>query len=501
MTSSRKTRAMTAALLPYAPLVFFAVLWIHGATLGLTDDEAYYWVLAQKPALGYAFHPPATAWIIRAVQSALGWLLGESSAAVVRFGSCAMAAAILAISLRWVSDVRARAVRSIRGGQASVFWADVFVVLSLAGVFGASWMMVPDLPLFLGWAMAFWGSWKLVSDPARVSLWRDLAWLGFGTLIAVLSKFSGIMVAGCAGIVLLVWGRRRIFWMGTGVLVAAVFAGLTPTLIWNSQNDWQPLLYQFHERHSGGLSWVRYGRFWLIQLILAGPLLLAFSARMILESVRHRSRMARATEFAAIWAIPHGLVYCVQPLWAEFKPHWALIVWLPMVLLMAARRAEFPRWSRAQAICGVGIALLAAVFCHVSLISVSQPTWDVSNDMYGWSGLRDYFKTREKLPVVGSRYQTASQAAAALHGFAPVTLLPRDQKQLNEWPDIGVSDTQGPLTPRLLAPVYFVGDNRYPQGPGFVGAKCESLPALDTLRAGRLAKRILIWRCGPVGLK
>jgi hypothetical protein len=80
-----------------------------------------------------------------------------------------------------------------------------------------------------------------------------------------------------------------------------------------------------------------------------------------------------------------------------------------------------------------------------------------------------------------------------------VTLLPRDLKQLREWPDLGVSDTQGPGWPTLLKPVYYVADNRYTQGPEFKGAQCRAMPPLLTERSGRLAKRIDLWRCDPTG--
>ena len=40
---------------------------LHRA-LGLSDDEAYHWVLAHRPAFGYAFHPPGMAWMVFAAR-------------------------------------------------------------------------------------------------------------------------------------------------------------------------------------------------------------------------------------------------------------------------------------------------------------------------------------------------------------------------------------------------------------------------------------------------
>ena len=56
------------------------VYWlVQAATLGISDDEAYYWVLSRSPALGYTYHPPMVAWLIRASDFLFGWLLCRAS--------------------------------------------------------------------------------------------------------------------------------------------------------------------------------------------------------------------------------------------------------------------------------------------------------------------------------------------------------------------------------------------------------------------------------------
>src|SRR6202795_2789879 len=83
------------------PILLFVAHVAIGAGLGLTDDEAYYWVLAQSPALGYAFHPPATAWSIAAAQALFGWAFGTHIAALVRLPAALYAALILGLGLTW----------------------------------------------------------------------------------------------------------------------------------------------------------------------------------------------------------------------------------------------------------------------------------------------------------------------------------------------------------------------------------------------------------------
>src|SRR5690349_9660466 len=87
------------------PLIFFILIMTHGSILGLSDDEAYYWVLAQKPALGYAYHPPAVAWFIAGAQKLLGWLVGNHHSFLVRLPAVLSSTLILAWGLSWLEEV------------------------------------------------------------------------------------------------------------------------------------------------------------------------------------------------------------------------------------------------------------------------------------------------------------------------------------------------------------------------------------------------------------
>ena len=77
------------------------------------------------------------------------------------------------------------------------------------------------------------------------------------------------------------------------------------------------------------------------------------------------------------------------------------------------------------------------------------------------------------------------------------TLLPRDLKALDEWPDLGVSDGQGPAWPRLLKPVIYVADNRYDAPPEYPGASCTLARTFEKRRWGFPAKTIFLWKCAP----
>lgn len=482
------------------PLLVFAVILLHGATIGLTDDEAYYWVLAQKPALGYAYHPPAVALSIALAQRLLGWLFGHHSAGLVRLPAAAYAAGLLALGMRWIRAAGGGERAWSRGGLAMV---------AFAGMFGLAWMMVPDLPMFFGWTLAFVATWELCfAEKARGALLM----LAFGTALAILSKYSGVLGGASALAALWIWAPRERRVRGTAALVAGGLFAAIPILWWNAHHGWASILYQIRERHGDAqLSGVRYLRFWLIELVIMGPPLFVFGAGLVRRFLRRQA--SRAELFVLVWVLPGALVFCSQPLWAEFKPHWALIVWWPLAMAMglAWARGESGRLARAQVAYGLSLSALVLLCCHLpvgnwALATLkgegADPRLDVTNDLYGWSELRQFVESQGgnaglRMPVVGSRYQTASQAAFAMGEAGRVTMLPRDLKSMDEWPEISVSEGQGPAWPKLLTPVLYVGDNRYDSGPEFPGARCSKLWTLVKKRGGYPAKTIYFWKCEP----
>ena len=482
-----------------APILLYLILQIHGATLGLTDDEAYYWVLAQRPALGYAFHPPAVAWAIWLPQKLFGWFLGVANPGLVRFPAAAFSAAIFGLGIYWLK---------IAGIAEKQLQRGMWVLLSFAGMYGASWMMVPDLPLIFGWMLLFVSTWKFCSSTKEGGEKITLLGMFLGSTILLLSKYSGILAIGSAGlaVVFLAPGKKRV--LGAATLISGAVLAITPVVIWNSQHEWASILYQIRDRHGDRhFSAIRWLRFWAIEAILAGPVL--FYTFGLLTRLWTGPREFRIS-YILIWLVPAFLVFGFQPAFSDFKPHWALVVWIPVFLELAFRysRGENGRWARAQMALGLPLLAVGLVICHSPVLSYfsqragkMDPRVDVTNDMYGWERLREY--PGIDLPVVGSRYQTSSQAAFALAGIGRVTFIPRDLKQYDEWPHLQVSEGEGPAWPKLTSRVLFVADNRYDAAPEFRDARCVKVKDLETERKSLLgsflAKRLLLWECEPLG--
>lgn len=516
MNASKETKSLKSPLL-WGFFIFF-ILWIHGGTLGASDDEAYYWVLSQKLELGYAFHPPMVAWILRFFQAVLDPFFSSHSIWILRFPAALISGVTVVLAGNWFQNL------GLRGSDLRLAFLNL---LAFAGFFGASWMWVPDLPLLLGWILLFVSTWKYnrwnISQPRNVTI-KDCILFVFATALVVLSKFSGLIAVGSAGLIIL---SSTLPFREKGKACCAFAVGLVlaalPILIWNSQHEWGALLYQFKDRHSGSeISFIRYGRFWLIQFIIVGPFVLVFTVKWL------RSLFARPTvqtnsgipqnfsqnlaRVIAIWAIPPALVFFTQPLWSDFKPHWALVVWLPIILGFSAQALKFKKLSFAHRTYGFSLIVLVAFICRFPLISVvihektgnwPDPRIDISNDLTSWSELPRLLRESlgeeraRSIPVLASRYQTASQAALALGSWDRVALIPRDLKQRDEWPSFSIfnGDDLSGKWPHFNGDLIFVSDHRYTAGPEFPNARCDVLNEYSGMRWNVPVRSLKIWHC------
>ncbi len=484
------------------------LLWLHGAMLGPSDDEAYYWVLSREWRWGFAYHPPMILWIqyfIQKVGAILGW--SATSPGLMRLGAAICSFGILVFAHRWLCLVLRDEREAFRGLLAGVFAFSGFVL--------GLWMSVPDLPMFFGMSLLIYAVWaEIVGEPTK----QNEVLLVAGYALVLLSKFSGILPAASAFGSLILWRKNLIQhgrWKRLLFLsILSIGLSLLPTLYWNWQEDWRPIAYQLSERHSGGHFRLQQGlRFWLLQFLVAGPVLMLFSARLLWERMRTGRKwpLPREQRYLLVWFFPAFLVFGLQPFFSDYKIHWSLTFWFPLMLFFSTHWSRLSLHRLFKGFWKVSIALTALVFlgCHLPLVGwtekyvlnqIPNPLHDPSNDLRGWGFLPSFLKSKglsSQLPVIGSRYQTLSQAAMALGPEFAATRLPVDAREASDWRDLGLSEERRTDWPALIEPVIYVTDQRYAQGPGFRNSFCEDQLVPIQERMGVPGKAISVWLCKP----
>jgi hypothetical protein len=194
--------------------------------LPLTRDEAYYFDWARHLAWGYFDHPPGVALI------GVGTWLAPASTLAARLG--AVLASGLALAVLW-RLYRASGLRTGNG----LLLALILAVFSIPGII-AGVITTPDTLLLLCWPLA-------LHEALRALQGQRTRWLsaGLATGLGLLGKYSMVMIGPVFLWALLRADPRglRTPWPYLGGLLALLV--FSPNLLWNAQNEWLTLRFQF----------------------------------------------------------------------------------------------------------------------------------------------------------------------------------------------------------------------------------------------------------------
>ena len=193
--------------------------------LPVTQDEAYYIDWASRLDWGYFDHPPGVALL------AIGSWLAPASALAGRLGNLLAATLTLWVLIRLY--------RACGLSPRQQFLALVVTAATFGGLVSGV-LATPDTPLALAWALALHEALAALRGDRR-------RWVtaGLATGLGLLGKY-GMALIGPVFLWAILWADPKALrtpWPYLGALAALlVFA---PNLVWNAQNDWLALRFQF----------------------------------------------------------------------------------------------------------------------------------------------------------------------------------------------------------------------------------------------------------------
>ncbi len=400
------------------------------ATVGVGNDEAYYYLFTVHPDWSYFDHPPLTALVEAAGLAISG---GMPTALGLRLGFV-----LLFAGSTWLM---ARLTARFYGPRAGTIAAMVFNASAYFGVAVGAFAL-PDGPLVFFWLLALDRFAAALTSPRRLGPWLTvgLAWGG-----ALLSKYHGVFLPIGAACYLLAEPRARPWLRRPGPYLAAVVAALmfAPVIGWNAANGWASFAFQ-GGRALGGL---RFRPDYLALAVLgqvgyALPWIWLALMGVLSQTIRQRRTGAGAADrFLLVQAVvPLGaflLVACQQTV----LPHWSLAGLLgvfPMLGDAWSRRwrVEPRRLGRRLAwMMALTIALAAAFVVQartgvlqedgsgtLGLLAVSR---DPTLDAYGWEAVANELERRglvddPKTFVFTSKWYHSGQIAFATGSRSPV---------------------------------------------------------------------------------
>lgn len=412
----RPAAALLAAILALGLLR----AWL-AATLGLTDDEAYYRLWALAPATGYLDHPPMVGWMI-----ALGrWVAGDS----------ALGLRLPAIVISLLGPIVLWRTASLLFGpvvaRRAVWLALAMPLLAVGGV-----IVTPDTPSVLFWGLTGWALAEL--HVSRNANW----WLAVGLLagLGLLSKYSNLFVGASIVLWLLVvrsnrmWFRCWQLWAG-GAL--ACFLAL-PVVLWNLEHDWASFAKQFGRVGAGEHLTLAYlGELLGGSLGLMSPVIAVLGVVGLLRLVRSAAVENDAgSALVATGMLPflayllvHSLHSRVQLNWmAPLYPSFALCAAVALGPADAAAKpggslGRLGRWAA-----GTGFIMSGILYWHtVQPLVLLSGKKDPTSQTRGWRALAAEVERVRAASgacwIATSNYATTAQLAYQLKGRTPVLQL------------------------------------------------------------------------------
>ncbi len=337
--------------------IVFVIYLVLAALLPAADDEVYYWCWSKDLQWSYYDHPPMTAVLIRLSTA----IFGDSNFGF-RVPAC--------IASAFVLYVISRLTRS-----SPLMWG---VFLSpLFTFFGV--LMTPDSPLLMFWAGYLWWLIELHrrltpdSESQIENLPRvDLQWWFIGGIIlgcGILSKYTMGLAVPTAFVSLLLTRRPIKDWLNGYVFHGVVaFAVASPILIYNVQQNFDPLLFQWrHSAQKTPNALISIVEFIGVQILGFGTLPFYLFPWVISRFTR-LSQNPRLRVCACLYALPMAF-FLYKSTQARLEGNWAIVCYVSFWPLAAewyesVRESKFWRRSTAAAFLPPVIVVIF-VFVHL----------------------------------------------------------------------------------------------------------------------------------------
>lgn len=355
----------------YGGLALFALLNLFSAAfMEVHFDEAYYWLYAQNPALGYFDHPPMIAWMIRAGQFLLPGELG------LRLFTVLLSTASMFLLWKTAQNFTQNAL---------LFWG---VVYSTLLIHPYAFIATPDAPLFFFTVLFFF-----VFDRYLKNSSNNWA-LALGATIALLfySKYHGVLVVGFATLANLKLLGKRSYWMAAALALALFM----PHIWWQISHHFPTLQYHLIDSHKTGYKPEVTLNYIVSELLVTGPWL-GWLFLYAMGKVQAQTAFERTLKWMGIGTF---VFFLLSTFGGDFEAHWTLIAFVPLVLLSLLYVEKNPRWKRwVYLSAGINFMLLLAV--RILILTPAANEIKAFSFIKGWRNDSEELKAQtENLPVV-----------------------------------------------------------------------------------------------------
>ncbi|WP_372520871.1 glycosyltransferase family 39 protein [Candidatus Ruminimicrobiellum ovillum] len=366
--------------------------------LGLTVDEAHYWVYSKFLDLSYYDHPPMIGYIIKLFTDIFG--INEFA---VRLPSV-----IIFVITSWLFFLCIKKLFNERVAFIGIVLINILPVFSFLGAV----VTIPDSPLSLFWILSFYLFINIIETKEK-KYWYIL---GLVVGLAFLAKYTAVMIYPSIILFLICSKENRFWFLKKEPYLAMIisFIIFLPVVVWNIQNNWASFGFQLQHGFGKSLpsfSFTLFGRSIGAQAGYVSPFLFIFFCYVAYVLIKDAFfKKQKDALFVASFSLPVLFFFNAIATFNEILPHWPAMGYLILTIYAAYIINKFWDNSKFRKIiyfsCGFALFLdlIVPVHCIYKFIPIEPflpkketqkveygipkaEIVDVSNDLYGWKEL------------------------------------------------------------------------------------------------------------------
>lgn len=393
---------------------------VIASSLGLGNDEVYYYTYAQHLQLSYFDHPPAVAWFIRI--TTVNLLLHAEL--FVRLGAIIASATATII----VYKIGTILYNRLAGWYAALLYTSSLYCSIVAGTF-----ILPDSPQMIFWLTSLWLLLSIsklqIGSKAATRLW----WL-FGLVagLCIMSKVHGVFLWAAAMLYIFFlepgWLKHKAPYLSALISLLVI----SPLIIWNVQNNF--ISYTYHSGRvdiaGAGIHSDGFIRELVGGMIYTNPLTFFLIWKGVIAAFKRKLKTNKKQVTLLLFCgLPLISVLLIVSLFKDTLPHWAGPAYTSLIFLPAIQFASSIKNHRKTVPATVKAALsfiliivvagIASIHFYPGTLSQNKKgihvgEGDPTLDIYGWKD-------------AGTQFNDLYASDTARHIMPPLALIIADK--------------------------------------------------------------------------
>lgn len=319
--------------------IWFTINILQSIFTEIGNDEAYYWMYAQRLDWGYFDHPPMIAFFIKE-----GTLLFDGELGVRLLSILSQ---LLSLFLIWITiDEKENTV------QKTIIFFGLAAAIPVFQMYG--FIATPDSPLLLFASLYLYYFKQLDIRPSvLVSVMLAIAAVGL-----MYSKYHGalLILATLLSNIKLVFNR---YFISAAIIAIGLYI---PHVLWQYNNGFPTFQFQMIDRVNS-IHTKHFFEFWLNQALAFNPLILGLLLFTIFK-IPSNSNFDRTLHWVIISLLGF---FWITSLWIRPEPHWTAITSIPIIILVYKSVVKNVRYTK-FIYCFVLPSIVILLFVRVALI-------------------------------------------------------------------------------------------------------------------------------------